>query len=139
MRTETDISQMPPGDRALLPTLSAIWGGSFSLNAIALRGLPPPLTVFSRVFIGFLGLAALTAALHRAVRPHLRSQPQFPILGTGATNASLVTLFIPFSATALGIVFPGAPFTPRFFFGILIVSGAALLIDGRLRPSRRQS
>ncbi len=113
---------MHPGDRALLPTLSAIWGGSFSLNAIALRGL-----------------AALTAALHRAVRPHLRSQPQFPILGSEATNASLVTLFIPFSATALGIVFPGAPFTPCLFFGILIVSGAALLIDGRLRPSRRQS
>lgn len=63
----------------------------------------------------------------------------FRLLRTaGATNISLVTLLIPFSASGLGIAFLGEPFTMRLVVGMLIVSTAAILIDGRLK-FRRQS
>jgi drug/metabolite transporter (DMT)-like permease len=61
------------------------------------------------------------------------------LLSAGATNVSLVTLLIPFSATGLGIAFLGEPFTLRLLVGMLIVSCAALLIDGRFRLPRRRS
>ncbi|QJB58364.1 DMT family transporter [Pseudodesulfovibrio sp. zrk46] len=54
----------------------------------------------------------------------------------GATNVQLVTLLIPFSASTLGIAFLGEPFTWRLVIGMLIVSTAALMIDGRLRLRR---
>lgn len=61
----------------------------------------------------------------------------FRILTTaGATNVQLVTLFIPFSASALGIAFLGEPFSWRLAAGMVIVSTAALLIDGRLKFRR---
>lgn len=58
------------------------------------------------------------------------------LTSAGATNVQLVTLFIPFSASSLGIVFLGEPFSWRLAAGIVIVSTAALLIDGRLRLRR---
>ena len=57
----------------------------------------------------------------------------FRILASaGATNVQLVTLLIPFSAATLGITILGEPFTWRLVAGMVIVSTAALLIDGRL-------
>ncbi|AMK09727.1 DMT family transporter [Pseudodesulfovibrio indicus] len=289
----------------LLLTLSAIWGGSFFFNAVALRGLPPLLVVFGRVIIGCFGLFALILLTRQQWRPHLHRWPQLLFLGglntalpftlivwgqqhitsglaavinaltpaftilvanfftrderasagkfmgavlglggvsvligtdaltglgdhvmgqlavmaatfcyacgatyarrfvgvppllvscgqlaaaslligpmalvvcrpwelpmpgldvlgavlglglvcsalayliffrlllsAGATNVSLVTLLIPFSATGLGIAFLGEPFTLRLLVGMLIVSCAALLIDGRFRLPRRRS
>lgn len=62
----------------------------------------------------------------------------FRILTTaGATNVQLVTLFIPFSASTLGIAFLGEPFSWRLAVGIVIVSTAALLIDGRIRFGKK--
>jgi drug/metabolite transporter (DMT)-like permease len=56
----------------------------------------------------------------------------FRILGSaGATNVQLVTLFIPFSATTLGILALGEPFSWRLVAGMVIVSTAVALIDGR--------
>ncbi|WP_319541073.1 DMT family transporter [uncultured Pseudodesulfovibrio sp.] len=59
------------------------------------------------------------------------------LTSSGATNISLVTLLIPFSASTLGITFLGEPFTMRLVLGMLIVSTAAILIDGRLRFRKR--
>nr|WP_321260637.1 DMT family transporter [uncultured Pseudodesulfovibrio sp.] len=59
------------------------------------------------------------------------------LTSAGATNISLVTLLIPFSASTLGISFLGEPFTMRLIIGMLIVSAAAILIDGRLKFRRR--
>ncbi|BDQ38349.1 ABC transporter permease [Pseudodesulfovibrio nedwellii] len=59
------------------------------------------------------------------------------LTSAGATNISLVTLLIPFSASTLGISFLGEPFTMRLIIGMLIVSAAAILIDGRLTLRRR--
>lgn len=304
-KTDAAIKRMGLLEWGLLLALSAIWGGSFFFNAVALRGLPPLLVVFGRVFTGCLALSALIALTRQQWRPHLNRWPQFLILGglntalpftlivwgqqhigsglaavinaltpaftilvahfftrderasaskftgaalglggvtvligtdaltglgghvlgqlavmgatfcyacaatyarcfagvpplvvscgqlaaaslligpmalaicrpwelplpgtdvlgavlglglvcsalayliffrllqsAGATNVSLVTLLIPFSATGLGIAFLGEPFTLRLFFGMVIVSGAALLIDGRFRSIRRRA
>lgn len=62
----------------------------------------------------------------------------FRILATaGATNVQLVTLLIPFSASTLGITILGEPFSWRLIAGMVIVTTAALLIDGRVRLGRR--
>jgi len=64
----------------------------------------------------------------------------FRILASaGATNLQLVTLLIPFSASALGVTILGEPFTWRLVLGMIIVTTAALLIDGRLSFGRRRS
>lgn len=63
----------------------------------------------------------------------------FRILATaGATNVQLVTLLIPFSAFTLGVLVLNEPFSWRLVVGMLIVSTAALLIDGRFKLRRRQ-
>ena len=55
----------------------------------------------------------------------------------GATNVQLVTLLIPFSASALGITFLNEPFSWRLIVGMCVVSTAAVLIDGRLKLGKR--
>jgi drug/metabolite transporter (DMT)-like permease len=64
----------------------------------------------------------------------------FRILATaGATNVQLVTLLIPFSASTLGITILGEPFSWRLAAGMIIVTTAVLLIDGRFRfPLKKQ-
>ena len=58
---------------------------------------------------------------------------------TGATNISLVTLLIPFSASTLGVIFLQEPFTMRLIIGMIIVSTAAILIDGKVFfPARKE-
>ncbi|MGL1863185.1 MAG: DMT family transporter [Pseudodesulfovibrio sp.] len=60
------------------------------------------------------------------------------LAAAGATNVQLVTLLIPFSASALGITILGEPFTWRLVIGICVVTTAALIIDGRLKIGHRK-
>ena len=71
------------------------------------------------------GLAVLSTALAFVIF--------FGILAeAGASNAMLVTLLVPVSATALGIVFLGEPLTGRQIGGGALIGLALLIIDGRL-------
>ena len=50
----------------------------------------------------------------------------------GATNAMLVTLLVPVSATLLGVLVLHEPLTPQQIAGGLLIAAALLIIDGRL-------
>jgi len=52
--------------------------------------------------------------------------------GAGAINVSLVTLLIPVSAIALGVVWLGEPVVARQVLGALVIGCALLVIDGRV-------
>lgn len=54
------------------------------------------------------------------------------IANTGATNASLVTLTIPVTASALGIGFLGEVFEPTHGLGLVCIGLGLLIIDGRI-------
>jgi drug/metabolite transporter (DMT)-like permease len=76
-------------------------------------------------FLAVLGLATLSTALAYVVF--------FTILRrAGASNALLVTLLVPFSATALGILVLGESLKPGDLLGAALVALALLVIDGRL-------
>lgn len=81
MNTNT-IRRMALIDWGVLLLLSMIWGGSFFFNGVALRGLPPFLVVFGRVFIGSLGLLTLCIFANQDIRPHLHRWRELLILGT---------------------------------------------------------
>jgi drug/metabolite transporter (DMT)-like permease len=53
------------------------------------------------------------------------------IASAGATNASLVTLLVPISATMLGAVFLGERLEPFEFAGMALVMASLIVIDGR--------
>jgi len=89
------IRRMGLFDWALLLTLSMIWGGSFFFNAVALRGLPPILVVYGRVFIGSFGLLGVLALTGRSLRPYLHRWPQ--LMFVGVLNTAL-----PFSLIVWG-------------------------------------
>jgi drug/metabolite transporter (DMT)-like permease len=80
--TTQNIRRMGLIEWLMLLTLSIIWGGSFFFNAVALRGLPPLLVVFGRVFIGCLGLVTIIALTRQEFRSHLHRWPRFLVLGT---------------------------------------------------------
>ncbi|MEM7404901.1 MAG: DMT family transporter [Pseudomonadota bacterium] len=72
-----------------------------------------------------LGVAALSTALAYVL--------YFRILATaGATNLMLVTLLIPVSAVALGILVLGEVLAPRHVAGLAVIGCALLILDGRL-------
>lgn len=89
------IRRMSLVDWLLLLFLSLVWGGSFFFNGIALRGLPPFLVVFGRVFVGSLALLTLCMAANQDVRPHLRRWRELLILGT-------INTALPFSLIVWG-------------------------------------
>lgn len=71
-----------------------------------------------------LGLAVLSTALGYILF--------FRILAvSGATNAMLVTLLIPLTAIALGVLVLGETLLVRHVIGALIIGSALLVIDGR--------
>ncbi|MEZ5666409.1 MAG: DMT family transporter [Alphaproteobacteria bacterium] len=79
----------------VLVVLSAIWGGSFFLNAVALMELPPFTVVAARVGIAALALHVLVRALGLALPTDGRSWAMLLIMG--AINNAL-----PFSLILLG-------------------------------------
>ena len=89
------IRGMAPADWLLLLVLSAIWGGSFFFNGVALKGLPPLVVVFGRVFVGCLGLLAVLTATGRDVRPYLPRWRELLTLGT-------INTALPFSLIVWG-------------------------------------
>lgn len=93
--TDTAIRGMHLVDWIALITLSIIWGGSFFFNGVALRGLPPFLVVFGRVFVGSLGLLALCLATKQDVKPHLCRWRELLFLGT-------INTALPFSLIVWG-------------------------------------
>lgn len=64
---------MSPKNWLLLGTLSFLWGAAYLVIAVALRGFPPVVVVFGRVFLAALFLAPL--AMHRAVLKPLLAHP----------------------------------------------------------------
>ncbi|HJZ43791.1 MAG TPA: EamA family transporter, partial [Hyphomicrobiaceae bacterium] len=58
----------------------------------------------------------------------------------GPTNVMLVTLLIPVTATALGVLILGEALAPNQIAGALIIASGLVVIDGRLLRwiSRRQ-
>lgn len=84
------------------------------------------------VILAVAGLGALCSAVGYLLF--------FRILGdAGATSVQLVTLFIPFSATALGVSFLGEPLSWRLGAGMAIVTAAALLINGRFAKRNKRN
>lgn len=77
------------------------------------------------VWAALLGLSVFSTALAYILF--------FRILkGAGAINVSLVTLLIPISAIAMGVVWLGEPIVMRQIVGALVIGCALLVIDGRL-------
>ena len=78
--------------------------------------------------LAVLGLAVLSTALAYIVF--------FRISATaGPTNVMLVTLLIPVTATALGVLVLGETLTINQVAGALVIASGLLVIDGRL-PAR---
>jgi drug/metabolite transporter (DMT)-like permease len=72
-----------------------------------------------------LGLAVISTALAYIVF--------FRISATaGPSNVMLVTLLIPVSATALGVLLLGEALTPQQVIGALVIGSGLVVIDGRL-------
>ena len=81
----------------------------------------PPATVW----LALAALGLLCTALAYAL--------YFRVLAeAGATNAALVTLLVPVSATILGAVVLGETLLPRHGYGMVLVALALVLMDGRL-------
>jgi len=141
---------------------AAIMGAALSYACAAtyarrLYGVPPMVTAFGQLTASTL---VMLPVMFLVCRPWELSLPGLDVLGAvvglglicsalayilffrilasaGATNVQLVTLLIPFSASALGIAFLGEPFSWRLIVGMVVVSTAALLINGRLRFGSR--
>lgn len=95
IKQTTVIHRMGVFEWLLLITLSAIWGGSFFFNAIALRALPPLLVVWGRVSIGCLGLFTVLAFSSLSIRAYLHRWRDFLIMG-------IFNTFIPFTLIVWG-------------------------------------
>lgn len=83
-----------------------------------------------------LGLALLSTAIAYVIF--------FRILAVaGPFAVMLVTLLIPISGIALGVLMLGEPFVARYIWGAIIIGAGLIVIDGRLlswlRPSPRPS
>ncbi len=134
---------------------------SYALSAIygrRLAGIPPLVTACGQLSASTLVMAPAVLLI---ARPWELAMPSVDVIGAviglglvcsalayiiffrilataGATNVQLVTLLIPFSASTLGILVLGEPFSWRLVIGMVIVSTAALLIDGRLKLKAKQ-
>lgn len=86
---------MSAGEWGLLVTLSALWGGSFFFNAIAVEALPPLTVVTIRVLLGAFFLYAVVRATGKDIPPDPRIWFAFLIMG-------LLNNVIPFSLIAWG-------------------------------------
>lgn len=134
---------------AMAYALSAIYGRR-------LHGIPSLVTACGQLCAGTLVLAPIVLI---AARPWELSMPGLDVIGavaglglacsalayilffrilatSGATNVQLVTLLIPFSASTLGILVLGEPFSWRLVIGMVIVTTAALLINSRTKERR---
>ena len=63
----TDDNRIDARDWSLLGLLSVVWGGSFFLNGLVLRELPPLTVVFLRVALASLFLLPLLLWLYGSV------------------------------------------------------------------------
>ena len=84
-----------------------------------LRSMPSGATIAAVVALAVLSTALAYVLFFEILRR------------AGAANAMLVTLLIPFSATALGILFLGETMRPTDLAGACLVALALLIIDGR--------
>lgn len=91
----------------LLGTLSVLWGAAYLVIAVALRGFPPVVVVFGRVFLAALFLAPL--AIRRNVLKPLRAHPWFV----------LVTVFVQSTAPLLLLTY-GQQWLSAGLTGVLI-------------------
>ena len=86
----------------------------------------------AQTILAILALAVLSTALAYVIF--------FTILRrAGATNVMLVTLLVPFTATALGILFLGETMRAADIAGAALVGVALLIIDGRLFATLRRT
>ena len=77
------------------------------------------------VIAAVLGLAAFSTALAYIVFFRISAS-------AGPSNVMLVTLLIPVSATALGVLVLGERLAPHQIAGALVIASALVVIDGRL-------
>jgi drug/metabolite transporter (DMT)-like permease len=93
--------------------------------------LPPPGTT---AIAAVLGLAIFSTALAYVVFFRINAT-------AGPTNVMLVTLLIPVTATALGVLILGEDLAPNQVAGALIIASGLIVIDGRLLAwvARRQA
>ncbi len=77
------------------------------------------------------GLAVLSTALAFVIFFQIMAE-------AGATNAMLVTLLVPVSATLLGVLILHEPLSANQIAGGLLIAGALLIIDGRLWRALRR-
>ncbi|WP_376093009.1 DMT family transporter [Roseomonas sp. CCTCC AB2023176] len=108
--------------------------GAGQTGAAALMLLPLVL-VFDRpwtlpvppasVWFALAALGVVCTALAYALYFRILSQ-------AGATNVALVTLLVPASAVVLGAVVLGEVLLPRHGIGMLLITAALILMDGRL-------
>lgn len=139
----------------------AVLGATFCYACAAtytrrMTDMPPMITGFGQLSASTLTLAPIAITVSR---PWELPMPDLNVIGaiiclglicsafayvlffriltnSGATNVSLVTLFIPLSATALGVAFLNEPFTLRIVWGMACVTTAAILINGYFKRKR---
>jgi drug/metabolite transporter (DMT)-like permease len=79
----------------------------------------------ARTWAAVIGIALVSTALGYVL--------YFRILATaGATNVLLVTLLIPVTATALGVMILGETLEPRQLVGMALIGAGLAVVDGRL-------
>ena len=135
-----------------------LWGGSFFFNGVALKELPPLTLVFLRVVLAALILLPVRAyrafpAIADAGRDHMAGDGRacgivdrarlYRVLQilrrSGSSNIILVTLLIPVTATALGVLVLGETLAANQVVGALIIALGLVVIDGRLLARRRRA
>jgi drug/metabolite transporter (DMT)-like permease len=72
-----------------------------------------------------VGLAVLSTALAFVIFFRVMAE-------AGALNAMLVTLLVPISATAFGVVLLGETLTARQILGAAVIAAALAILDGRI-------
>lgn len=136
----------------LLCLAAAVCYGFSSLWGRKLTGFAPPVSAASQLTCSMVMLLPLAAAVDRFWTLPLPSTPIilavlglgvlstalayilfFKILASaGPLNVMLVTLLIPLTAIALGVLFLGERLLPHQIAGAIIIAVSLLVIDGRL-------
>jgi len=130
---------------------SAIFYGFSALWGRRLRGKPPLLTTFCQLTCASLMLLPITLAVDM---PWTLAAPSLHVVGSilglallstalayiiffriltvsGPTNAMLVTLLVPVTAIAAGVLILGETLLMRHIIGALVIGSGLIVIDGR--------
>lgn len=149
-RTSDDTGvRFGPAEWALTLAMSAIWGSSFLLMAIATDDVAPSVVPLARVAFGAIALALVPAARQRLPRSEL---PRVVFLGlvwmagpfllfplaietTGSAVAGMVNGALPVVTVAVTAVFVRRPPTPFRTLAVVVgFAGIAMISLGSIRP-----